>query len=384
MLINKAYKFRLYPTLEQQILINKTIGCSRMVYNHYLNKKQELYKNNKQTLSCYECIKDLPRLSSEKEFLKEIDSMSLRCTLFDLDNAYNKFFKEKIGFPKYKSKFDKSTYRTNYIKNTYKGKTYENIKLDLINKTLTLPKLKEIKIRGYRNLNHINGRIINVTVIKEKDNTYYASVLVEEEITESIVKPTKIIGLDLGIKDIVITSSFEKYNNEKLILKYEKRIQRKQRRLSKKIKNSHNYNKLKQQIARLYKKLTNARKYLNHQITKKLVEENDIIVTESLKVKNMIKNHNLAKSLTDVTLSTILRQLQYKSKWQNKKMYQVDTFFPSSQICSKCGYKNPITKNLNIRNYTCPNCGCERDRDYNAAENIMFEGLKMYMQELAI
>ena len=168
----------------------------------------------------YECIKDLPRLSSEKEYLKEIDSMSLRCTLFDLDNAYNKFFKEKIGFPKYKSKFDKNTYRTNYIKNTYKGKIYENIKLDLINKTLTLPKLKEIKIRGYRNLNHINGRIINVTVIKEKDNTYYASVLVEEEIVESIIIPTKIIGLDLGIKDIVITSSFEKYNNEKLVLKY--------------------------------------------------------------------------------------------------------------------------------------------------------------------
>ena len=172
--------------------------------------------------------------------------MSLRCTLFDLDNAYNKFFKEKIGFPKYKSKFDKNTYRTNLITNTYKGKIYENIKLDLINRTLTLPKLKEIKIRGYRKLTYINGRIINVTVIREKDNTYYASVLVEEEIIKPPFTPTKIIGIDLGIKDIVITSNFEKYNNEKLILKYEKRIQRKQHRLSKKVKNSHDYNKLKQ------------------------------------------------------------------------------------------------------------------------------------------
>jgi len=167
MLINKAYKFRLYPNKEQEVLINKTFGCTRLVYNYYLNKKQELYKEKHITLSVYEMIKDLKVLSNEKPYLKEIDSMALRTSLFDLDNSYNKFFKEPKGYPKYKKKNGKNSYRTNLITSTYKGKTSENIKLDLKNKTITLPKLKELKIRGYRNLKKINGRIVNATVSKE-------------------------------------------------------------------------------------------------------------------------------------------------------------------------------------------------------------------------
>ena len=245
MLINKAYKFRLYPNELQKEIINKTLGCTRLIYNHYLNKKQILYEEKKQNISCYECIKDIPNLYNEKPYLKEIDSMSLRCAIFDLDNAYTKFFKEKIGYPKYKSKYKKISYRTNMIKSTYKDKVYENIKIDLINKTITLPKLKEIKIRGYRNLKEINGRIINATIIKEKDNRYYVSLVVEEQITTPIFIPNRIIGLDLGIKDLVITSDYTKYENKKIIEKYEKRIKQKQRRLSKKEKGSHNYYKLK-------------------------------------------------------------------------------------------------------------------------------------------
>ena len=382
MLINKAYKFRLYPNTKQKELINKTLGCTRLTYNYYLNKKKTLYEKTKETLSCYDTIKDLNNLYKDYPFLKEIDSMSLRTTLFDLDNAYKKFFKEKRGYPKYKKKFEKNSYRTNMIISTYKGKEYQNIKIDLSNKTITLPKLTEVKIRGYRNLKEIKGRIINATITKELDNTYYVSVVVEEEIPTTEFIPTSIVGLDLGIKDLVITSDYQKYENEKIIKKYEKRLKQKQRRLSKKEKGSNNYYKLKQKIAIIYKKIRNARKYAIHKITKEITDNNDIIVTETLKVKNMIKNHRISKTLTDASLSEIIRQLEYKTKWKNKKMYKIDTYYPSSQICNKCGYKNERIKDLSVREYDCPNCKNHLDRDYNAAINIMFEGIKKYMEGL--
>jgi len=382
MKINKAYKFRLYLSNEQKILINKTFGCTRLVYNYYLNKKQKLYKNEKKNLSSYDCIKDLKNLYIEYPFLKEVDSMSLRCTLFDLDNSYQKFFKDKKGYPKYKSKFDKNSYRTNFITSVYKGKAYQNIKLDLINKTITLPKLNEVKIRGYRNLKNIEGRIINATISKEKDNKYYVSVVFEQELEENKIIPTKIIGLDLGVKDLVITSDGKKYDNNKTIKKYEKRIKKIQRKLSKKIKASNNYYKAKQKLARLYSKIKNTRKYTIHKITKEIIDNNDVIVTETLKISNMIKNHHIAKSIQDASLSEIIRQLTYKVKWKMKSIYQVDTFYPSSQICSHCDYKNEITKDLSIREYVCPKCHTQLDRDINASENIMFEGIKLYMKEL--
>ena len=384
MIINKAYKFRIYPSSEQKEIINKTFGCTRFIYNYYLNKKCELYKNNKQNISAYECIKDIPNLYNERPYLKEIDSCSLRCTLFDLDNSYNKFFKEKIGYPKYKNKYAKNSYRTNLITSTYKNKKYENIKLDLINKEITLPKLKKVKIRGYRNLKQINGRIINATISREVNNKYYVSIVYEENIIIPPIKQMKIIGIDLGIKDLVITSDYEKYHNEKIIQNFEKRIKMYQRRLTKKVSGSNNYFKTKQKLARLYTKLKNARKYIIHHITKKITEENNIIVTENLTIKNMLKNHKLAKSLSDASLSEITRQLAYKTKWKGKIMYKIDTYYPSSQICSKCGYKNEITKNLKIREYECPNCKSYLDRDYNAAINIMFEGIKKYMKEVTI
>lgn len=220
MKINRSYKFRLYPNDNQKNMINKTIGCTRFVYNYYLNKKQNLYKNEHINMSAYDCIKDLKKLYEEYPFLKEVDSMSLRCSIFDLENSYQKFFKEKKGYPKYKSKFDKNSYRTNFITSSYKGKIYENIKIDLLNKTITLPKLKELKIRGYRNLKNIDGRIINATIIKEKNSKYYVSVIVEQQIEEKEFTPNNIIGLDVGIKDLVITSDGKKYNNEKIIKKY--------------------------------------------------------------------------------------------------------------------------------------------------------------------
>lgn len=383
MLIIKTYKFRMYPNDLQLELINKTIGCARLVYNYFLNKKQILYKDSKINLSSFDMIKELPRLYKEYPFLKEVDSCSLRCALFDLDNTYQKLFKEHAGYPKYKSKYsDSNTYRTNYITSTYKGKKYNNIELNLENKQVKLPKIGLVNIKGYRNKRTLKGRIINTTIERAKTNKYYISIVVEEENTNEIITPKSIIGLDLGIKELIVTSSNERYPNEQAINKYENRIKKAQKALARKTKGSNNYYKNKQKIAILYSKLTNARKYLIHKITSKIVKENDIIVTEKLKIKEMIKNHNLAKQITNASFNEITRQLEYKAKWLHKKFYQIETYYPSSQICSVCDYKNTITKNINVRYYTCPNCSNELDRDLNASINIMFEGLKKYMKEL--
>lgn len=384
MLINKAYKFRLYPNNEQKEMINKTFGCKRLIYNYYLNKKQELYKNENKIISAYECIKDLPNLYNDYSFLKEIDIMPLKCALFDLDNAYNKFLKGKKVSPRYKKKFGKNSYRINNIKDICKGKIDESIKLDLNTKTITLPKLNQLKIKGYRKLNIIEGRIISATISRSQDNKYYVSVVYEQKQQTKEVTKTNIVGIDLGIKDLVITSNHQKYDNQKFINKYEDKIKRMQQKLSRKQKNSNNYYKTKEKLARLYAKLKNTRKYTIHKITKEITDNNDIIVTETLKIRTMLKNHNLAKSIQDASLSEIIRQLLYKTKWKNKKIYQINTFYPSSQICSKCGYKNKSIKDLGIRKYECPNCHSKLDRDYNAAENILFEGVKLYMKELLV
>ena len=382
MLINKTYKFRLYPNNYQKEIINKTFGCTRLIYNHFLDLKQKEYELNKTYKSTYDCIKEIPSMYENRPYLKEVDSMTLRSAIFNLDNAYQKMFKEKSGYPKFKSKFNKNSYRTNMIRSTYKNKVYENIKLDLEKRTINLPKLKEVKIRGYRNLKTITGRIINATVSREKSGKYYVSVVYEENINLEKKIPSKIVGLDLGVKDLVITSDYEKISNQKIIEKYEKRIKRKQRELSRKVKGSNNYYKTKQKLSQLYQKLKNTRKYIIHNITKKITDNNDIIVTETLKIKNMLHNHNLAKKISDASLSEIIRQLEYKSKWKQKIFYKIDPYYPSSQICSHCGYQNKIVKNLSIREYVCPKCGNRLDRDINAAENIMFEGLKIYMKEL--
>ena len=381
MKIYKAYKFRLYPNKEQQEIINKTLGSTRFVYNHYLSKKTKTYNETKTTLKTNDCIKDLPNLYKENPWLKEIDSLSLRTTLFDLEDSYKRFFNKQANYPKYKNKYQKNSYRTNCIKSSYKGKEYQNIKVDMNNHTITLPKLKNIKIKGYRKTKEIKGRIINATISREI-NRYYVSVLYEQEITTTKATPKTIIGIDLGVKDLVITNYGEKLTNEKHIKKYENKIKNLQKWLSKKQRGSKNYYKIKKKLQIAYRKLKNARKYSIHYITKKLTEENDIIVSEKLQIKSMLTNKTTNKYILDASLSEIIRQLEYKSKWKNKKYYQIETYYPSSQICSNCNEKNKETKNLNIRNWTCPKCNYTHDRDINAAINIMDKGLEIYIKEL--
>ena len=373
MKIYKTYKFRLYPSKEQQELINKTLGCTRFIYNTMLYEKEKLYKENKMTKQKFDCIKELPLLKQTYPWLMEVDSMALANTIFDLEVAIKNFYRTK-NYPKYKDKYSKNSYRTNYIKNIYKNRIYENIKLDMTNKTITLPKLKKMKIRGYRKTKEIKGRIINATISKEI-NRYYVSILYEENLEEKNIIPKTIIGIDLGVKDLVITSFGEKYKNKKYITKYEKKIKNLQKWLSKKEKYSKNYCKIKSKIKETYKKLKNARKYIIHKITKEIVNTNDLIITETLQTKKLIEKKEMSKYISDASLSEIIRQLEYKSKWQNKHYYQINTYSPSSQICSHCNTKNKEIKDLNKRKWTCVNCKSENDRDINAAINIMWEGV---------
>ena len=368
MKILKGYVFRMYPTEKQEELINKTIGCSRFIYNHFLDDKIKEYKETGKSKTAYDQIKLIPSLSKEYSFLKEVDSCALRNSLFNLDNAFTNFYNGN-GYPKFKAKGVHESYKTNNIKSSYKGNNYNSIKLDLKNKTITLPKLKEVKIRGYRNKNIIPGEVKSA-VIKKDAGKYYVSVLINEELIRPAFVPTSIIGIDLGIKDLIVTSFNEKIENK--IKLNTKRMVGLQRGISRCKKGSKNRYKMKLKIQRLYQKIRNARKHMIHDITNKLINENDIIVTENLDVKGMQKNHYVAKGLNENPISEIIRVLKYKADWNNKRIIQIDRYYPSSQICNVCNYQNKEVKDLSIRNWECPVCHTEHERDYN-------KGLEKYM-----
>ena len=372
----KAYKFRMYLTDSQKILVHKTFGCTRFVYNHFLNKCKE---NGYQ--KAYDMCKELKELVVEYSFLKEVDSCSLRNSIFNLEDSYKNFFSKRSGYPVFKNKFSKQSYRTTCIKSSYKGNNYSNIEVDLKNRKIKLPKLGLVSIRGYRNLDSINGNIINATIERDTTNKYYVSVLVEEtEFIKEKVKPTSIVGIDLGIKDLVITSDGEKYSNPKEILKREKQLKRIQKKLSRQVRGSNNYNKTKIRLARIHSKIKNSRKHNMITIVNKIVKEHDIIVSEKLNVKEISSNHHLAKSVLDASFNKICELLKWKTKLQGKYYYQVDIFYPSSKMCSHCGSKTEVTNNLSIRNWECTNCDNKNDRDINASINIMFEGLRIHYQ----
>ena len=374
----KGYVFRMYPNQKQIELIEKSFGISRYIYNYFLNKNQ-----NKKYFNPFNHIKELPSLCSENKWLKEVDSCLLRCAIFNLEDSYKRYNNKLGEYPKFKGKHtSRNSYRTNNITSTYIGKTYNSITLDLKNKIIKLPKLKEIKIRGYRNLNNIIGRIINACIYKEA-NKYYVSVCIEEEKTIEKIIPKTIAGIDLGIKEIAVTSDGRVYNNRKIIEKYENKIKGLNRWLNRAKPGSKNRYKIKIKLQTTYQKLKNARKYYLHKISKEITKENDIIVTENLKTKEMVQNQNLSKKILDVSWNELIRQIKYKSKWQGKTTYQIETYYPSSQICSHCEYQNKETKDLKIREWICPECRNVNDRDINASINIMYEGIKKYMKEIA-
>ena len=383
MIIYKAYKFRMYPNIEQIITLNKFLGSTRFIYNYFLNQKDKRYKELNINYKLKDMCSDLKLLYNDYPWLKEIDSCALRTTLFNLDDAYTRFFKKQTEHPRFKNRNSKNSYRTNCIRSSYKDNNYSNIKVDLINRTIKLPKLDEITIKGYRNLKDFsNKKIINATISKVA-NKYYVSVLVEEDIEVKDCILRYAIGIDLGVKNIISTSDGIKYKAMNNIKRIEKKLKGLNRWLSRSKKGSNNRRKIINKIQRINEKLRNMRKYYIHLITTNIVKENDLIVTEDLKVKDMIinSNKNLNKLITNTSMSEIIRQLEYKTKWSNKRLIKVDTYYPSSQICSTCGNINKDVKDLSIREYKCSKCGNIIDRDINASINILFEGITKYYKE---
>ena len=376
----KAYKFRIYPNIEQKIMIDKTFGCTRFVFNKFLFERKEKYEENKIKLNVYEQLKELTDLKKENNWLKEVDSCALQKCVFNLDDAFKNFFHGN-GYPKFKAKGEHESYTTNNILNEYKNVKYESIRIDFKNKVIILPRLKKVKFRGYRTTKEIVGKIKSATISKDA-NKYFVSILVEVPFIKPIINPTSVVGLDLGIKDFIVTSYGEKLKNEVKV--NEKRLKGLQKGLARCKPGSKNRYKIKLKIQRLYLKIRNARKHMIYKLANNILKENDIVAVESLDVKSMYQVHKIAKHLKNIPISEFIRVLKYKSNWLGKKVIEINKYYPSSQCCNRCDYKNEEVKDLSVRKWICPRCGFEHDRDINASVNVMFEGLKIYMKECII
>ncbi len=363
----KGMEFRIYPNRIQENIIQKTFGCSRVVYNSGLALRIEEYKNGnsvgyKETNSMLTNMKH----SEEYSWLKEVDSIALQQSLRDLDKAYKNFFAKRASFPKFKSKHNHNkSYRTQNVGGN----------ISVTGKYIKLPKLGYVKAKISM---PVNGKINNAT-IKQTPSGKYFCVLNVEVPDVFYSNDGCMVGLDVGIKTFYTDSNDHSIPNPKNLNKSEKKLAKEQHKLSKMVKGSSNWNKQRIKVARIHEKITNQRNDFLHKESTKLVKENQIICIEDLNVKGMVRNHKLAKSIGDVSWSKFFDMLEYKSAFYGTEIIKVPRFYPSSQTCGCCGYKNPDIKNLSIREWKCPVCGTYHDRDGNAAKNILEKGLSLRM-----
>lgn len=372
LLVNKAYKFRIYPNKEQEILIAKTIGCSRFVFNHFLGMWNDTYKETGKGLTYNACSAQLPQLKIELEWLKEVDSTAIQSALKNLADAYKRFFKKQNDKPRFKSK--KNNVQSYTTKHT-------NGNIAIVDNRIKLPKLGFVKFAKSR---EIDGRIMNATVRRNSSGKYFVSILTEVEI-QPLEKADSAIGIDLGITDFAILSDGHKIDNNKFTSKMEKKLKREQRKLSKRaliaknkgihLLDAKNYQKQKRKVARLHERVINQRDDFLNKLSTEIIKNHDIICIEDLNTKGMLRNHKLAKSISDVSWSAFVSKLEYKATWYGKTIVKVSRWFPSSQICSDCGHHDG-KKSLEIRDWTCPICHANHDRDINASKNILAEGLR--------
>ena len=377
--VQKGVRVRIYPDEEQKVLINKTLGCCRFVYNQTLADCKQLYEQTKRFPSQNERIKNLVPLKGVYNFLKEVDSTALQQSVRDFNFALDRFFKNRnhFSFPNFKSKHrGRQSYRTTCDKR----RIYV-----LDNKHLKLPKLGKVKTKCF-DMPEVY-KIFNITVEKTNTGKYYASICIETE-TQPLSKTGKQIGFDLGLIDLLIGSDGIRYERPKFDYLNKDKLAEEQRKLSKmrtklervnaNLDECKNYQKQKRKVAKLHEHVANCAKDFNHKLSRRLVEEYDFLAFENLNIEGMKRNHKLAYSISDVRWSQLVNFIKYKCQWYGKEFRQVDRFYASSKICSECGaYHKDIVNSLSVREWTCPDCGTHHDRDVNAAKNILIQALSV-------
>ena len=365
-----SYKFRIYPTPSQIKQIQQTFGSVRFVYNYYLTKRKEWFEQNHETFNYYDCSKDLTNLKKELEWLQIPDCTALQSSLKNLDIAFQNFFRgikknQHIGFPKYKS-------RKNCAK-SYESKCSGKT-IEIIGNKIKLPKLGFVKCKVSK---QVKGKILHAVVSQRPSGKYYVSVCCTNADVEPFSKTEKSCGIDIGVKNLMTLSNGTKIQNHKYLNKAEKRLARLQRQLSRKPSDSKNHEKARIKVARLHEHVANQRRDTIQKATTKIVRDFDIVCIEDLNTKGMVRDHRLAKAISDACFGEIKRELEYKAQWYGKHVIKIDRFFPSSQMCSCCGFKLEKLKDLSIRSWICPSCQTQHDRDINASINILREGLKL-------